>query len=101
MTEFKNKSNAEMKCCEERGGGDQLSERQRITAPKVKELKGFHIEVLFGSSGDNGTQCLGWYHGMVQEVVNENTNHIIIKWDTECLGEHYVRITDQKLVLNN
>ena len=71
LSEFKNKSNAEMECCEERGEGDHWSKRHRITAPKVKDLKEFHIEMLFGYSGDDGKQCLGWYHGTVQEVVNE------------------------------
>ena len=60
-----------------------------------------HIEMLFGYSGDGGTQCLGWYHGTVQEVGNENTNPVIIKWNAECLGEHDVRVTDQKSVLTN
>ena len=57
--------------------------------------------MLFGYSGDNGPQCLGWYHGPVQEIVNEKTNHVRIKWDAECLGEHDVILTDHKLVLSN
>ena len=101
LTEFKNKANAEMECCEEREEGDQWFERQRITAPKVKDLKGFRIDMLFGYSGDDGTQCLGWYHGTVQEVVNEKTNHMRMKWEAEYLGEHDVKMTDQKLVLSN
>ena len=67
---------------------------------KVKDLKGFHIEMLFGYSVDDGTQYLGWYHGTVQEVVNEKKKRAIMKWDTECLGEHDVRVTDQKLVIS-
>ena len=55
LTEFKNKVNAKMECCEERGEGDQWSNRHRITAPKVNDLKGFNIEMLFGYSGDDGT----------------------------------------------
>ena len=70
-----------MECCEERGDSEKWYYRQRITAPKVEDLKGFHIYILFGYSGDNGTQCLGWYHGTVQEVVNENKNRARIKWD--------------------
>ena len=64
-------------------------------------MKGFHIGMLFGYSGDDGTQCLGWCHGTVQEAVNEKTNHARIKWDAEYLGEHDVRVTDQKLVISN
>ena len=55
-----------MECCEERGEGYQWYERQRIMAPKVKDLKGFHIEMLFGYSGDDDKKCLVWYHGTVQ-----------------------------------
>ena len=70
LTEFKNKSNTEMECCDERGEGDQWSDKQRITALKIKDLKELHIEMLFGYSGDDGTQFWGWYRGTVQEVVN-------------------------------
>ena len=62
---------------------------------------GFHIEMLFGYSGDDGTQCLGWYHGTVQGVVNEKTNCVRINWNAESLGEHDMKMTDQKLVLSN
>ena len=55
-----------MEFCEERVEGEQWSERQRITAPKVKDLKEFHIEMLFGYSGEDVTQCLGWYRGTVK-----------------------------------
>ena len=57
--------------------------------------------MLFGYSRDNGTQCLGWYHGNVQEVDNENKNRVIIKWYAEFLGDHDVRVIDQKLVISN
>ena len=57
--------------------------------------------MLFCYSGYDGTPSLGWYHGTVLEVVNESKNHVRIKWDSECLGEHDLRGTDQKLVLNN
>ena len=90
-----------MECCQERREGDQWSERKRITTPKVNYLKGFHIEIFFGYSGYYVTQCLGWYHWTVQEVVNEKKNHVIIKWGAECLVEHGVRVTDQKLALGN
>ena len=44
-----------MKCSEEKGEVYQCSERQSIIAPKVKGLKGFHIDMLFGYSADDGT----------------------------------------------
>ena len=55
-----------MECFEEIREGEQWSDRQRITAQKFKDLKGFHIEILFGYSGDDGTKFLGWYHGTVK-----------------------------------
>ena len=72
-----------------------------ITAPKFKYLKEFHNEMLFSYIGGDGTQCLGWYHGMVQEVVNKKINRVRIKWNSECLDEHYVRVPYQKLVFRN
>ena len=57
--------------------------------------------MLFGYSGDNGTQCLGWYNGTVPEVVNEKTNRVRIEWGTECLGEYDMRVMYQKFVLSN
>ena len=41
------------------------------------------------------------YHGIIQQVVNEKTNRVRIKWDEECLGEDDVRVSDHKLVLGN
>ena len=51
--------------------------------------------MLFGYSVDDGTKCLSWYHGTVQEVVNKNINRVRIQWDAECLVEHNVRVTDK------
>ena len=44
---------------------------------------------------------MGWYHGMVQEVFNEKTERMRIKWDSECLVEQDLRVIDQKLVISN
>ena len=41
---------------------------------------------MFEYIGEDGLQCLGWYHGTVQKVVNAKTNRVRIKWDAECLG---------------
>ena len=58
----------------------------------LAEELGTHIE---------DTQCLGWHHGTVQEIVNEKTNRMRKNWDAEILGENDVKITNQKLVLRN
>ena len=54
--------------------------------------------MLFAYNGDDGTQCLGWYQGTVQKVINEKTLRVRILWDEECLGESDVRTSDHKLV---
>ena len=78
-----------------------------VVRPAIKfstkngKMKGFRLEILFSYSGDDGTQCLGWYHGVVQEVVNSKTNCVRVRWDNECLSEHNMRITDQKLAMGN
>ena len=64
-------------------------------------MKGFRLEILFSYSGDDGTQCLGWYHGVVLDVVNSKTNCVRVTWDDDCLGEHDMRITDQKFAMGN
>ena len=38
---------------------------------------------------------------MVQEVVNSKTNRVRVRWDNECLSEHNMKITDQKLAMGN
>ena len=70
-------------------------------APKVCHLKGFNIEMLFAYNGDDGTQCLGWYHGTIKKVINSKTRRVRIEWDEECLGEGDVQMSDHKLVNGN
>ena len=38
---------------------------------------------------------------MVLDVVNSKTNRVRVGWDNDCLGEHDMRITDQKLAMGN
>ncbi len=59
------------------------------------------IEILISYSTDDGTQCLRWYHGVVEDIVNSKTNHVRVRWDEKCVDEHVARVTDQKLLMGN
>ena len=52
-------------------------------------------------NGDDGSQCLGWYHGTIKKVVNIKMQCVRIEWDEECLGEGDVQMSDHKLVNGN
>jgi len=43
----------------------------------------------------------GWYHGALRKIVNEETNHVRIEQDKDCLGGHNVKVLDHKLVVEN
>ena len=86
---------------EDNGDGDQWYEKNKILPPEISDVKDFRIEMLFAYNGDDGTQCLGWYQGTVQKVINEKTLRVRILWDEECLGESDVRTSDHKLVKGN
>ena len=101
LIQFKQKANDEIDKREDTGLGDRWYESQMNLAPKVCHLKGFNIEMLFAYNGDDGTQCLGWYQGVIKRVVNEKTIRVRIKWDEEYLGRKDARESDQKLVLDN
>ncbi len=51
--------------------------------------------------GEDGSQCLRWYHGTVQKVVNAKTYRVRIKGDEKCLGADDPRITDNKAMPDN
>ena len=65
------------------------------------KLIGFSVEILFAYNGDDGTQCLDWYQGTVQSILNENNRCVRIKWDKECLGGGDVRVSKHKLMKRN
>ncbi len=64
-------------------------------------MKGFCTEMLFAYIADDGTQCLGWYHGTVKKILNEKTRRIRVEWDQECLGEDGICISDHKISKGN
>ena len=86
---------------EAKGDGDRWFEKNQICPPEIEELNDFRIEMLFAYSGDDGTQCLGWYQGTVIKIVNTQTNRVRIEWDSECLGDRDVKTSDHKLVPGN
>ena len=89
---------AELEAQEERGEGDRWSDKQQIVAPAISELKDFDIEMMFSYNADDGTLCLGWYHGKVVKILNEKTNSVSIRWSESCLGEDDTRVSDHKLL---
>ena len=70
MEDFKQHTMMKIDQCEEREEGDQWYDKQANLLPKLADMKGFKFEMLFSYSADDGTQCLGWYHGVVKDIVN-------------------------------
>ena len=71
---------------------------QKDAAPKVdKSLKGFKIEMLFSAHDDEGVPFVNWYHGVVDELLNEKGRRVSIKWDEDCLGTKDACITKHRL----
>ena len=86
---------------EEHGDGDVWYEKNKLIHPKASELKGFRIEMRFQYTDDNGSQCVGWYHGTIKKVMNADRFRVKIKWDDDCLGEDDVKETIQELQPKN
>ena len=55
---------------EERGEGDGWAEKQHLLAPKMNKLKGFRIEMTFENTAQDGSQCLAWYQGTIEKILN-------------------------------
>ena len=67
---FENVIMEEIERREERGDGDVWYEKNKLIHPKATELKGFRIEMRFQYTDDDGSQCVGWYHGTIKKVMN-------------------------------
>ena len=61
----------------------------------------FEMEMLFEYPGEDGSQCLGWYHGRVDKLISERNHSVLIKWDEDCLGPNEQRVSKHKLVPSN
>ena len=74
---------------------------QMNAMPLVDEsLVGFNIEMLFEYPNvvEGGTY-LDWAYGTVKEIMNKNTNRVLIEWNDECLGRLDRKETIQKLLM--
>ena len=73
------------------------SKLQQTTAPTLNETKGMVVEMVFEYSGEDGSTCLDWYRGTIDEIVNKNQCLARIKWHAETLAKNDVRVTVQQL----
>ena len=94
---FKVDAKAKLQLRQEQGVMDIWSELQQTIAPTVNEMKGMVVEAAFEYPGQDGSTCLDWYRGTIDEVVNENKFLARIKWHAETLAENDVRVTVQQL----
>ncbi len=69
--------------------------------PEWKKLNKFEVEMVFEYPGEDGSPCLGQYHGKVVQLLSEKNHTVKIEWDKDCLGNDNVRISTHKLVPSN
>ena len=69
----------ELKRREDAGERDRLEECQCNVPPEWKKLNKFEMEMLFEYPGEDGSQCLGWYHGRVDKLISERNHSVLIK----------------------
>eukprot|EP00957_Ditylum_brightwellii_P109605 8359894-Ditylum_brightwellii.AAC.1 len=61
---------------------------QRSNKPDInKSFEGFNIETCFSYPSEDGNQCLGWYNGIVTQIINAKQSSVEIKWNKDCIGE--------------
>ena len=101
LRNIRRKSMLEFERREERGEGDVWFEKQQSCPPEIERMKDFHVEVAFSYSSDDGNECMGWYHGVIQKVLNTKTCRVRIIWDECCLGDKDARVSDQILLPGN
>ena len=80
---------------EARGEGSRWYECNSRVLPKIDStFVNFKIEILFEYPDDEGNTLSNWYHGVVENFLNEQRQTIImIKWDTTCLGPGDKQVT--------
>ena len=101
MERLKADAMLELEAREERGETDRLEYKQHLLPPKPNKLKGFPVEMAFEYPGEDGSQCLGWYNGIVDKVLNAKVHKVRIKWDDDCIGEDDAEESNVKLIPGN
>ncbi len=77
---------------------DLWSEKQTTLPPSITTMKGFKVEMCFVYPGEGGAQCLDWYRGTVERVIDEDKNSVMIEWDPETLAANDVRRSAHRLL---
>ena len=77
---------------------DLWSEKQPTLPPSITTMKGFKVEMCFVYPGEGGAQCMDWYRGTVERVIDEDKNSVMIEWDTETLAANDVRRSAHRLL---
>ena len=85
LEQFRREANEERDAREARGEGDRYSEMQPSLMPKMQDLEGVKIEMLFEAVDADGNPCLEWSHGVVRSVVNSGARRVEIVWDDSCV----------------
>ena len=57
----------------------------------VYKHKRLQLEMCFVYPGEGGVQCLDWYHGIVDHVLDEEKFSVLIAWDTETLAANDIK----------
>ena len=81
---------------EKKGQGDKYEEWQQYSMPKIDDLVGFKIEMLFKYSDEDG-DFNNWCHGEITSIVNAKTNYVQVRWAPEFV-EDGRDVTKEKLL---
>ncbi len=83
---------------------DKLDHMQSIDEmdlpPCISSMKGFKLDMCFVYPGEGGAQCLHWYRGTVEHVIDEEKYIVLIKWewDPETLATNDVTKSVHKVL---
>ena len=95
---FKAEAHTEFKRLQDIGEIDLFSARQTVLPPKISTLKGFKLEMCFAYPGLGGAQCLDWYRGTIDHVIDEEKFSVMIEWDQSTLAEGDVTKSAHRLL---
>ena len=95
---FKAEAQEKLDHMQSTGEIDLWSEKQPTLPPSITTMKGFKVEMCFVYPGEGGAQCLDWYRGTVERVIDEDKNSVMIEWDHETLAANDVRRSAHRLL---